>query len=688
VSNSASLTPALWGFGFALLALGAFSVQLMLGWRGGVRASTLVAVMALSALCALAGLSFALSRSETAWALWRAMDIARAAGWAFFVLLLFRSAGECQDRHLSRASQLTAIGGMGALMVTALLAIESSGGSIGIGHRWSFAVSLGLAVFGLVCVEQLLRTTAPNLRWGVKPLCIGLGGLFAFDLFMYTDGVLFGQLDAETWTAHGAIQALVIPFIAVSTARNKDWTVDVAVSRRVVFRSTALLACGLYLLGVAAMGYYIRYFGGSWGAAIQLTLLFAASVLLGVLITSGTLRSKLRVLVNKHFFSYRYDYREEWLRFTNLLAHHDAESSIYQRVVQALADLVESPGGAVWVRRGATFRQVARWNAPEIRACEPVDGSLAEFVVRTGWVIDLSQQQRTLTQIPDWLLGWRDAWLVIPLISRETLLGIVILTDPRVKVDLNWEVLDLLKTAGRQAASYLGQIEAREALLEAEKFAAFNRMSAFVVHDLKNLVAQLSLMLKNAERHHDNPEFQRDMLDTVRHVGDRMNRLLAQLRLGAHPVENAKHVNLSAIVDRVGRTKASQRMGLAVEGQENVYTVGHEDRLEHVLGHLVQNAIDATTAHGKILIRVSQSNQSAIVEIIDDGIGMTSEFVQSRLFKPFQTTKPEGMGIGAYESYHYVTSLGGTMTVESQPGSGTRVCLTLPQPAHSLREVA
>jgi putative PEP-CTERM system histidine kinase len=263
-----------------------------------------------------------------------------------------------------------------------------------------------------------------------------------------------------------------------------------------------------------------------------------------------------------------------------------------------------------------------------------------------------------------------------------------------VAVELDWEVLDLLKTAGRQAASYLGQIEASAALLETEKFAAFNRMSAFVVHDLKNLVAQLTLMLKNAERHSDNPEFQRDMLATVRHVVERMNGLLLQLRLGTNPVENARPVDLSAVARRVGQAKAIARAGLSVEAVAPVFGLGHEDRLEHVVGHLVQNAIDATRPEGRVAVRVADDGSHAVVEVEDDGEGMTREFVQTRLFKPFQTTKREGMGIGTYESHQYVTALGGTIVVDSAPGRGTKVRLLLPRAgiepraANDLREVA
>jgi signal transduction histidine kinase len=180
----------------------------------------------------------------------------------------------------------------------------------------------------------------------------------------------------------------------------------------------------------------------------------------------------------------------------------------------------------------------------------------------------------------------------------------------------------------------------------------------------------------------------------VRHVVERMNGLLLQLRLGTNPVENARPVDVAAVVRRVGQAKRLVRPGLSVEAVSPVFGLGHEDRLEHVVGHLVQNAIDATRAEGRVAMRVADDGQHAVVEVEDDGEGMTREFVQTRLFKPFQTTKREGMGIGTYESHQYVTALGGTIAVDSAPGRGTKVRLLLPRAglepraANDLREVA
>jgi putative PEP-CTERM system histidine kinase len=273
------------------------------------------------------------------------------------------------------------------------------------------------------------------------------------------------------------------------------------------------------------------------------------------------------------------------------------------------------------------------------------------------------------------------AWLIIPLPSQDSLIGFVVLAKPRTPVNVNWEVRDLLKTASKQAASFLGHVRATEALVEAKQFDAFNRMSAFVVHDLKNLVAQLSLMLRNAERHASNPEFQRDMLGTIQHVMDRMNRLLLQLRSGTSPVENAKSVDLGPIFERVTAAYSYRGDILGLKIQPGLRALGHEERLERVLGHLVQNAVDATPEGGQVSISAYQEPGHTVIEVADTGQGMSPEFVQERLFRPFQSTKPTGMGIGAYESHRYVTELGGRIVVDTAPGAGTRIRVLLPEPS-------
>ena len=664
--------PAVFGYGFAAAAFLAFAVHLGLGWRGGARASILLGVVVASAASAAANLAFSLSGLAVLWSVQAVLDALRAGGWLLFLCVLLQG---------------TRAGFKAAALPVALAAAAWFSYPEGFqpSSRLAFGALLAVPVAGLVLTEQVFRRALHQARWAVKPLCLGLGAGFMFDVYLFADALLFGRIDAGVWAARGLVHALVIPFIAIATARNRQWSIDIALSRDVVFHSTAFLGCGLYLLAVAAAGYYVRYFGGSWGKTLQVGFIFAALLVLAGLFSSGTLRSRLRVFINKNFFSYRYDYRHEWLRFTRLLSSRDPGVSSAQRSIQALANLVESPGGAIWLQsEGNGYAQAARWNMPALDAREPGSGAFAAFLAQTGWVIDLQAPQPSgAPGLPSWLRQLPAAWLVVPVIAEDELTGFAVLATPRAKIELNWEVRDLLKTAARQVGSFLAQVQASEALLEARKFESFNKMAAFVVHDLKNLVAQLSLMLKNAERHRGNPRFQDDMFATVRHVEERMNKLLAQLSTGSRGEENLRPIQLAKVVERVVAANKAAGARIAVHAADAaVATLGYEQRLERVLGHLVQNAIDATRQSGEVRISVGAEGRDAVIEVADSGCGMSEAFVRERLFRPFQTTKGNGMGIGAFEAAQYAKDMGGRIEVDSRPGAGTRFRLTFPLEQH------
>lgn len=678
-------------YAVGLLAYVGLFVQLILR-APSTRGKVLLAAAGASLVWELAGLILAIAPSANSWLAYQVTDAARLATWlAFLATLLPVSSRGGLQRWIPGGARMALAVGIGAVLsLSAIAAYLTLGPAATIqGSTTALVFSLWVlaSVVGLMWCEQLFRASPEERRWAIKPLCLGLAGMFGFDLFAFSDAALLRHLDTGFWAVRGVLAAMMIPLVMVATARNRDWTIDVGVSRNVVLSSLTLLLSGCYLLAVAGMGYYIRLFGGDWGRGVQAAFFFIALVLLGILFSSGTVRSRLRVFVSKNFFSYRYDYRQEWLRFTAALADDTQNLAVEERALEALANLVESPGGSLWLSaKDGTLRPAGRWNFAEVTSCLPRDSSLACLLARTGWVVDLRDQQLHPERypdldIPEWLTALREAWLVIPLSAGDALVGFALLARPRANVMVDWEVRDLLKTAARQAASFVGHVRAAEALVEAQKFEAFNRMSAFVVHDLKNLVAQLSLMMRNAERHASKPEFQKDMLMTVQHAVERMNRLLLQLQSGAAPVEKPRGVELDTLIQRVIAPHLGQSRRIAVDVQPRLRALGHDERLERVLGHLVQNAVDATRADGSISIGARQEGDHCVIDVKDDGQGMSPEFVRDDLFKPFRSTKSSGMGIGAYESQQYVSELGGRIAVHSTVDAGTLIRVYLPVPA-------
>jgi putative PEP-CTERM system histidine kinase len=687
--DTASAPLTAWSFGVAAGAYGLFAAYLLvLGppLQSGPRTRRMLLAVAAALLWATiswlsfdAGHPFLLFLSSLS-------DVLRHGAWfAFLILLLRPQSADVDGRNLLPGWLVPAcwLGVAGGILWQVSLTF-----GLVAGEQWlrtALFLALALPVLGLILVEQLFRSVADDSVWNIKPLCLGLGGQLIFDVYLFSEALMFNRLDPDAFAVRGFVHAMTVPLLLLATLRSRDWTTKIRLSQRAAFHSATLLMAGLYLLFMAGVGYYVRYFGGEWGRALQLALVFAAILGLGILFLSGSTRARMRVLVGKHFYRYRYDYREEWLRFTRTLATQDSPQAMGQQVIQGLAIMVESPAGGLWLREAGqdSYRQTARWNIPASEAAEKADSPLIEFLVSSGWVVNLEEYRcfpgrYGELDIPPWLSELPNAWLIVPLMVGSQMTGFVVLASARTPIDVNWEVNDLLRTAGCQAAGFLANMQATEALLEARKFDAFNRMSAFVVHDLKNIVTQLALMLKNAERHRDNPEFQQDMLMTVEHSVERMRQLMMQLREGATPPGTACGVNLPEVIERIRKEKADQGRTVELQLHGNLATRGHQDRLERVIGHLVQNALDATDPSGRVSVSLERRGDRAVLEVADTGHGMTPEFIRERLFKPFQSTKQAGMGIGAFESAQYIRELGGEMQVESEPGKGTRITVILP----------
>ncbi len=609
-------------------------------------------------------------------------DLLRYGLWYWLLLLLLPAAssgvpasGRSGLRHVA----------IGVVAFNALLLIAGFSAFRDHAGRLNLFGNLALPVFGLVLIEQLFRNVPEDFRWHAKPLCIGVGSFFLFDIYLYSHAVLLGRFDPTAIAIRTGIHTLVVPLLFLASKRRADWVAKLQVSRSAVFHTTTLLLTGIYLLFISAIGYYVREFGGSWGTALQSGIVFLALVFLAALLFSSAARARVRVFVGKHFFSYRYDYRAEWLRFTAMLSGNSSPREMGGLVVRGMANMLQSPGGALWTASPGSgeFVQAAHWNFPITAEKVQVASGFSSFLLRKAWIVDLHEfaqhpARYASADIPPWLADTRQAWLVVPLIVLDELIGFVVLAPPHAAIEVNWEVRDLLKTASRQAATFLAQMNATEALLEARKFDAFNRMSAFVVHDLKNIVTQLSLMMQNARRLQDNPEFRQDMLTTVENSLEKMRQLILQLREGETPMGVQCGVELTPIVQRLQAMSAARGRSLEVKIVDSLTASGHEDRLSRVLGHFVQNAFDAAPGHGHVWMSCERSGGMAKIVVGDNGHGMTQEFVRTRLFRPFHTTKPNGMGIGAYESFQYVRELGGSIDVQSEVGRGTVMSICLP----------
>jgi len=541
-----------------------------------------------------------------------------------------------------------------------------------------------IALAGLLLIEQLYRNSPPESRWGIKALALGLGGLFAYDLFLYSQGLLFNAIDTKTWLARGAVNILFVPLIAIAARRNPDWDLKIFVSRQVVFYSTSLVAVGLYLLLMSLGGYVLLLYGGTWGGLARIIFFVGAGLVLIMMLFSSVLRARFKVFLSKHFFHNKYDYREEWLRLIAALSGFE-DRSTRQIVIKALAQIVESPAGLLWVLRDKekTYSLAATYHASDAVPNIPVDDPLIEFITKEGWLIDLEEyaldpKHYGDLRLPDWLADFSEAWLIVPLITRQELVGLIMLSKAPGPPKLNYEDRDLLKTVGNHIAVHLAQERSDSLLAEAQQFEAYNRLTAFLMHDLNNLIAQQSLIVENAEKHKRNPDFVDDAIETIAGSVERMKRVMRQLK-SDETKRDAKSTELrfmvSAAVDNCSSKEPVPTLDL---NGVNASLALDAEQFTMVLTHLIRNAQDATPPDGNINVTVREGEGRIAIDITDTGSGMTPEFIRDRLFKPFYSTKGvQGMGIGAYQAREFARKYGGELQVQSVVSQGTTITISL-----------
>ncbi len=327
----------------------ALFLLLLTSWRGRLQGALLVNAVLINLCWALAAVYFMSTGSRLSAYSYYGLEIARNIAWFAFLLQLLAPlipAGGLPGAALRRRYSLL------SLLAALVLAVEWLAESLGqwLGVDLGMIAHVSLAVAGLTLIEQLFRNTRPEQRWATKFLYLGIGTLFAYDFFLYSDALLFRHIDAQIWYARGLVNSMVAPLIAVAAARNPAWSLEVFVSRRIIVHSVSILGTGLYLLLMAGVGYYIRFYGGGWGSALQLIFLVGAGVLLLTLLFSGQLRAATKLFLSKHFFNYKYDYREEWLRFSNTLSTSESGGPLRERAIVAVAGLVHSNGGMLWTR--------------------------------------------------------------------------------------------------------------------------------------------------------------------------------------------------------------------------------------------------------------------------------------------------------------------------------------------------
>jgi putative PEP-CTERM system histidine kinase len=573
---------------------------------------------------------------------------------------------------------------IGLQLIGATLELISPSGALA---QTNLVLRITAAAGALVLVHNVYGQAAPASRSQIRFAALGLALMWFYDLNLYTIAYLGSGTAQRLIEWRGLAVALTAPMFALATRGDSGWRVRL--SRAATFQSLSLLAICAYFALMAIVATALRGSGVDWSAALMIAVLSVMTVGAMVLLPSARARGWLKVKLAKHLFEHRYDYRTEWLRFTETLGRAGPDAPpLGERIAKAFADVIDAPGGLLLVGDGGgTLTAGANWNWPgdgppagSLAEAAPLwneigeSGRIVEFeALRRGWA---SARDKALP-VPGWMVDDPLVWAGVPLVHQERLVGLVILAAPEYRRPLDWEDFDLLRTAGKQAASSLAEAMGQEALANAQRFEEFNRRFAFILHDIKNLVSQLSLLARNAERHADNPEFRADMVATLQSSVGKMKELLA--RLAPQSSARVQRIEAQALRPILADAIAARRRDREVQllGDAGLCALVDPSALDQAVGHLLLNALDASSGT-PVTVRVGSEGPNVAIAISDKGVGMDGDFIRNRLFQPFASTKPGGFGIGAFEARSLIAAMGGRLDVDSRPGAGTTFTITLP----------
>ena len=605
------------------------------------------------------------------------VDLLRALAWYGFILYLYmRSAAgpKLQVRAFSAVAGLAGL--LGLLLAAQVYFGQRHGISV---LSLPIALRLGLAVCELLLIENLYLNLPEHARWHVAVPCVLLGGLACFDILLCADIVLFQRASPALAGSRAVATLIVAPLLVIAASRGQRWDGQIRLSRSAVFHSATLVLSGAVLLSLGVAGEALRQLGADWGWMAEISLVFAGLIGLGLLVSSRSARSVLHRTVVQHFFADRYDYRRQWLACIETLSGtgFDERAALHTRAIRTVADVVDSPRGVLFLREGqaGAFAWAGSWNMPAAAAIPP-EHAVVQAMRGGEWIVTLERHGPEIAGTPQFAPLGR-VWLAVPLLHNTQLIGIVVVGPPRVPFRLDQEVFDLLRILGRQVATYIAEQRATQVMLQTRDLHDYGKRFAFVAHDIKNVSSQLALLLRNAEHHIANPEFQKDMLETVSASVQKISALLRRLETPATdraPAALAPVPRLEALVSAYRRVR---KAAVSLDHDGSTATVAiSPDAFDTAVTHLLNNAVEAS-AGLSVRVQVRHEVGRVVIDIVDCGPGMTPEFIRDQLFTPFQTQKQGGSGIGAFQARELLREAGAELVVISEKGIGTTMRIVL-----------
>ena len=547
------------------------------------------------------------------------------------------------------------------------------------------------AVLILVNLERTLRASVGHMRWQVKYMVLGLGSVFAAQIYTDSQTVLFHSLNIGLSVVNVGILIVANALILRSLLRTRLLDLDIYLSHSFLYNSLTVLIVGIYFLVVGVLAQLIRNLNGGLSLYLNAFLIFLVLLGLSIILLSDKLRQKIKRFISLYLKRSQYDYRKEWMELTQATTSITEIRDLCSAVVKKLSRTFETLSVTIWLLdekeerllfggstvlvEGQTKSMKFTQNGAEgfISTMRNKNMPFDLDQLKDQWVLELKEAY------PDYFKETRGCYCA-PLTAGDHFLGLLTLGDRVAKEPFSLADSDLIRTIADQTAAMLLNLKLSERLRQVKEREAFQSMSAFIMHDLKNLASSLSLTMQNLPAHFDNPEFRNDALQIIRQSVTKINGMCSHLSMLSQKIELKKiETNLNEMIKAsLSYLNGSSKVQLILNLQPLPIVMIDPDQVQKVLTNLILNANDAVGNSGQIDIATSQKDSWAILSVSDNGCGMSKEFIAYSLFRPFKTTKKEGIGIGLFQSKMIVEAHQGRIEVESEEGKGSTFRVLLP----------
>lgn len=536
----------------------------------------------------------------------------------------------------------------------------------------------------LTNLERTFRSAVGTLQWRIKFLILGLAVIFGARIYTRSQALIFSGYNTSLTQFENIALLIGCVLIGVAYFRQGFEQMEVYPSRAVLHTSITVLLVGSYLFVVGILAQVVERTGGAGSFQLQAFLVLIGVAFLAILLFSERLRHRVRDFVSHHFKRPRYDSRQVWTRFTQSTSKAIDDESLCAAAAGLISQTFNVMSVSIWIFDETGDRlSLSASSSQSRRRGQSVIFSAAALSSRQG-VLNLERRKEdwatTLRSLSETQFKTGGDRVCLPLRAAERCLGIALLADRVRGAPYSLEEHELLMCVGDQIASALLNLRLTREILLAKELEAFQTMSAFFVHDLKNAASALNLMLQNLPVHFKNPEFLRDALRSIGETNNRINQIIERLSSLRNKLEmQAVEVDLNALVEQAVQTlNGSSGIEVVKELRPMPRLYADAEQLRSVVANVLLNAREALGSNGRIAIKTGQHGGWATLSVEDNGCGMTPEFARDSLFRPFKTTKKKGIGIGMFQTKMIVEAHGGTVRVKTEAGSGTTIDIALP----------